>query len=326
MTSPNRYAWRRLRSLTWAPLALALAASTILMLLPPRTTAPLKSTVAELLSPGQKLGIRCREQVANTIGQFTERLAAVDEQQALRAELVLLRRRSEELELALAATRLEANAADSADSSGNLPLVRAALVRARVLGPQARSFLERLEVLDAGSVMGLEPGALAVDGSTVVLDQGRNAGLKADDLALAGRRILGKLVEVGPQTSVMRRTTDAGYRDLVQVAAVAGDRLRLGPRGVLEGVGEPLCRIRMIETTEPVSEGDLVLASGEAGASSFGAVYGRVARVERQPGDAHWRIWMSPATDQESLKEAAVLKLQLNPARVARSESETGSK
>ena len=325
MTSSNRFAWRRVRSLTWVPLALALTASLMLMLLPPRTTAPLKSAVALLLYPGQKLAIRCREQIAKTIGQFTEHLAAADEQQSLRAELVRLQQRSGELELALAASRLRASVADSAHSTADLPLVRAALVRARVLGPQARSFLERLEVIDAGSESGLELGALAVDGSTIVLDQGRNAGLAADDLAIAGRRILGKLVEVGLQTSVIRRTTDAGYRDLVQLAAVADDRLRPGPRGVLEGVGEPLCRIRMIETTEPVSAGDLVLASGEIVANSFGAIYGRVTRVERQPGDAHWQIWMSPATGQEPLNEAVVLKLQLNPARVARSESETGS-
>jgi hypothetical protein len=148
------------------------------------------------------------------------------------------------------------------------------------------------------------------------LDQGSNVGLNVDDLALAGRSIAGKLVDVGSQTATMQRLTEPGYRDLVLLARTTGDRLRIGPKGVLEGTGEKLCRISMIEITEPVSPGDLVLAAA-AGAGDLPGVYGRITRAERQPGDAHWRIWMAPAVGAELPGKVDILRLRLNPERVA---------
>ena len=114
----------------------------------------------------------------------------------------------------------------------------------------------------------------------------------------------------------MQRLTEPGYRDLVLLAVASGDRLRIGPKGVLEGNGEKLCRVSMIEITEPVSPGDLVLAA-VAGAGDLPGIYGRVTRAERRPGDAHWQIWMAPAVGAELPGEVDILRLRLNPERVA---------
>jgi cell shape-determining protein MreC len=231
-----------------------------------------------------------------------------------------LRQRNQDLEraLGLALAREESLQAERDPSPArSAPLVGAELVRATVLGPQARSFLQRRELLDAGARSGLQPDALVFAGSPAVLDQGQNAGLKTDDLALVGRRVAGKLTEVGPQTSSLQRATEPGYRDLVQLAQVGGERLRLGTKGVLEGRGEPLCRIGLIEITEPVSAGDVVLAAGEGAAVSSGAVYGRVVRVERREGDAHWQIWMEPAVGRDLPGEVAIVRLRWNPERQA---------
>lgn len=328
MTMSSRSAWRLAASLSFAPLAPVLAASLVLMLLPPRATAPLKAAASALLAPGQRWAGRGQAWTGRSIAQWRLQLATAEEQQALTLDLERLRARNVELETALALARQRPPGEASLQlPSSSAPLVRTELVQARVLGPQVRSFLQRLEVIDAGSAAGLEAGLPVFAESTALLDQGRNAGLAVDDLALAGRRIVGKLTSVGPQTSVMRRVTDAGYRELVQLAERSGDgeRLRLGARGVLEGAGESHCRIRMVEITEPVSVGDLVLATGEISAGAFGAVYGRVSRAERRPGDAHWQLWMEPAVGQERLTEVAVLRLQLNAERVARSSDEERS-
>lgn len=327
MTTFNRSLRRRAGSLPFAPLAPVLVASLLLMTAPPRATEPLKGAVSALFAPGQRWATRVRRRAFRWVIRCRLGLATAAQQQDLSDELQRLRQRNEELEtaLALAARRDQSEEDAEGASSPSAPLVRPALVQARVLGPQARAFLERLDLLDAGRDAGLEPDALVFEASTVVLDQGRNAEFSVDDLALAGRRIVGKLVDVGPQTSVVRKVTDPGYRDLVQLAQPSDEGLRLGARGVLEGAGESLCRIRMVEVTEPVATGDLVLAAGETGASSFGAVYGRVARVERRPGDVHWRIWMEPAAGQDSPGEVAVLRLQTNPERIARAQDEVGS-
>ncbi|HUY90872.1 MAG TPA: rod shape-determining protein MreC [Pirellulales bacterium] len=366
MTSASRLPlarrWRRAGSLPLAKLAPVLAAALVLMLLPDRATAPLKRVAAAVLAPGQTLAAGGRQWVARRLELWQWRLASADEQRATVEELAELRRRSSELETALALALARDSSPPAAPGekrcqeplipygrrgalnvlgrskvpgtfvsgespAAGAPLLHADLVRTRVLGPQARAYLERLDVLGAGSRQGLQPGATvfpaasSAAGDLALLDQGQNAGLDVDDLALAGRSIAGKLIEVGPQTATMQRLTEPGYRDLVQLARASGERLRLGANGVLEGNGERLCRISMIEITEPVSAGDLVVAADASGGSLPG-VYGRVTRAERRPGDAHWQIWMAPAIGDELPGEVDVLRLRLNPGRVAAAQRE----
>lgn len=306
------------------PLASALIAAVVLMLLPERATAPLKHAMTSLLAPGQKLAVGARQWAARRIELFQSHLASAEEQLAAAEEIAELRRRKAELEAALAiALAHEPSPTTSGKTRASAgPLVRADLVRARVLGPQARSFLARLELLDAGSNQRLQPGVPVFSAGSQIadvtpfLDQGRNAGLDVDDLALAGRSIVGKLIDVGSQTATMQRLTEPSYRDLVQLARPNDERLQLGAKGVLEGTGEKLCRVSMIEITEPVSPGDLVLAAA-AGTGDLPGIYGRVTRAERRPGDAHWQIWMAPAAGAEMPGEVDILRLRLNPERVA---------
>src|SRR6185437_16615386 len=316
--SAMRTSWRRVGRL--ARLAPVFAFSFALVLLPPSVSAPLKGAIASALAPGQRWAGGGRAWAGGHWQRWRLRLATAEEQQMLSGEIAQLRQRNEDLErvLGLALAREESLQAERASSPAwSAPLVRSELVRAAVLGPQARSFLQRRELLDAGARSGLQPDSLVFAGSQAVLDQGQNAGLNADDLALVGRRVAGKLIEVGPQTSSMQRATEPGYRDLVQLAHDGGERLRLGPKGVLEGRGDPLCRIGLIEITEPVSAGDLVLAAGENASVSSGALYGRVARVERQAGDAHWQIWMEPAVGRDLPGEVSIVRLRWNPEREA---------
>jgi cell shape-determining protein MreC len=300
------------------------------MLLPERWTAPVKSATAAVMAPGQKLAAHCRRAIARRLELWQWQLTAAEEQRAAAEELAALRRRNRELETAvsLALSREASEAASALESAPPMaehdraPLVQTDLVGARVLGPQARSFLSRLELLDAGDRQGVQPGAIVLAGgpaaadASVILDQGHNAGLNVDDLALAGRSVVGKIVDVGSQTAVMRRITEPGYRDLVQLAQPHGERLRFGAKGVLEGTGEGLCRVSMIELTEPVSPGDWVLSTGNE-TGPLPAVYGRVTRAERQPGDAHWRVWMTPAARGDLPGEVDIVRLRLNPQRVA---------
>src|SRR5260221_130904 len=114
--------------------------------------------------------------------------------------------------------------------------------------------------------------------------------------------------------SVVQRITDRGYRDAVQLVRQddgAGAPGRLGPRGVLVGNGDTVCRIELIETTEPVSVGDDVSTIAD-GVVSAPLIYGRITRVERPTAGAHWQIWMEPAIGGDVPRHVAVLKLELN--------------
>lgn len=316
--------WRRAGSLPRVRLAAALAIALGLMLLPDRATAPVKRLAAAALAPGQSLAADGRQRLIRRWELWQWQFAAAEAQRAAAEELAELRRRHAELATALSlALSRSANppAAPGESTATGAPLLAADLVRARVLGPQARAFLARQEVLDAGSRQGLQPGSPVFAAAPPrtdesLLDQGRNAGLEADDLVLAGRSIAGKLIEVASQTATMQRLTEPGYRDLVRLVRTSGEPPRLGAKGVLEGTGEKLCRVSMIEITEPVSPGDLVVAA-DAGGGSLPGVYGRVTRAERRPGDAHWQIWMTPAVGGMAPEQVEILRLKLNPQRVA---------
>jgi cell shape-determining protein MreC len=82
---------------------------------------------------------------------------------------------------------------------------------------------------------------------------------------------------------------------------------------MLEGTGRRLCRIRLVVTTEPVSDGDLVFTTTHQGLLPEPLLYGRVTRVERLAGSAHWQIWMQPAAAPELPETVSVLRARLNP-------------
>ncbi len=147
--------------------------------------------------------------------------------------------RNQELEtaLALAVARTAQN-----DSTNNLPeplpLVLTEAIRARVLGRRACAVLPDADILATGTAHGIRRDALALLDSTVTIDAGTDAQLVAGDLALAGRRIFGKVIEAGPHTCVVRRADQTSYRDVVQLVKLVDGRPRFGATGMLEGAGQ----------------------------------------------------------------------------------------
>src|SRR5262249_6395060 len=146
------------------------------------------------------------------------------------------RLRRAELQLQLAQSD---RAADST-AARETALVTAKTISARVLGKQAQSFLDSRQMLDIGRAHGITARCLVIDdlpaaADKPLVDQGRDLLVRADRLVLAGSRVWGKIAEVGEHTSTVIRVTDAGFRDLVQLAAPHDGKLRQLARGVLVG-------------------------------------------------------------------------------------------
>jgi cell shape-determining protein MreC len=296
---------RRIKRL--AHLAALVAIGLSLSLLPSRIVAPLKHVQQALLRPVQQwlAGL-----------WHSPGLASSDDRIA---ELELLRRENAELRTALSLVRMNASSAgDPTDheSTDSEPLLIAGLVEVRVLGRQARGFLEANDLLDAGTDDGVRPESLVVDHPAQLIDQGTEEGVRPGQFVLAGRQVLGKIRDAGARTATMQRPCASTYRDLVQLGIEQEGRVKLGPRGILEGTGQELCRIRLVPITEAVSEGDLVLTTGGEGLLPTPLVYGRVTRAERTAGAAHWDLWMQPIESNDASR-VAVLRAELNPLRVA---------
>jgi len=290
-------------------LGIALVVAVATALLPGRCTGVVRSAAATLLCPGQQAGWQLRRHGTRLNARVRSHFRTADRLAQVEEELQNLKRQNRRLtaELAAVGGRPSRPAGDAADADR---LLVADCVRARVLGSQARAFLHRQRLLDVGTRAGIDPEALVVD-LPAVIDRGSDARLRPGQLVTAGRRVWGKIVELGPYTSTVRTVTEAGYRDLVRLGGPSG------PRGILAGTGEPLCRIRLVEVTEPVSIGEAVYTADGAGVLPAPLLYGHVVRLERPVGAAHWEIWMRPAVSDDEPQEVGVLRIELNPLRVA---------
>lgn len=252
----------------------------------------------------------------------------------LRLEVDRLKRQVAELAVRERAALLDKPAAvpdgvlASASANRGDPLLRPALVEARVLGPLAQAWLVERRLVDRGSRAGIQDGALVLAPSCPLLDRGRDAEIAPDHFVLAAGRVWGRVVRLNQWTSEVRRVTDEGYRDLVTLHSPQQDSpndsmsathtTTVAPRGILEGNGGPLCRVRLVAADEPVAIGDVVLSASAQGYSDGALVYGEVVRAECPAGANHWEVWVRPALDPDEVPEAvAVLRVEFNPARVA---------
>lgn len=232
-----------------------------------------------------------------------------DELAQLRAQLAQARLQIASLQATLEQQRPPL--ADRAALTAPGPL-RAELVPARVLGRQARSTLEQMELIGAGSSRAVRPEALVLSGTTRLrrantkksgpanhllpdiawIDAGRHAGITEASHVLCAGLIWGRVADVGQHCARVRRVCHPLYRDVVQLATPHARGLQPGPRGLLRG-GSP-CRVELVDAREPVRPGDLVLAADEQGLFGGPLIYGTVSRARHEAGQPHWQIEVQP--------------------------------
>jgi cell shape-determining protein MreC len=281
-----------------------LAAAVVLLLLPTGWTAAIKSVTAEVLRPGQLAALALREHADRAATAVASHFQSAGELADLQEELARLG--EENRRLANALTAASAPSAPPDNAADRLLGVRA--IPARVLGHQARVFLAQAGLLDVGSTSGVRPESFVVEMPPLV-DRGADHNVEPGQWVASAGCVWGKILEVGRRTSTVRPITEPGYRDLV--ALTGPDGKGRGPQGILEGTGEPLARVRLVEVTEPVAAGDLVWTASGKGLLPKPLLCGRVTRVERAAGAAHWDIWMQPTVNAAEVERAVVLQAEV---------------
>lgn len=293
-------------------LCAAILTAVVLALLPARWTDPWRAAAATALRPGQDVAVLVRHHAAQTTARVKVHFQTADRLAEAEEELARLTQENRRLAEALAAAEGDSPifaARKSGQSSDDDRLLTTQGVVAHVLGRQARAFLARRRLLDVGSRDGIEPGVLVTDAPALV-DRGSDDAVRSGQLVLHGRRVWGKIAQLGPHTSTVQTATEPGYRDTVQVGRSPE------VQGILEGTGEPLARVRLVSVNEPVAIGDPVYTASTKGLLPSPLLYGSVARVERQIGATHWEIWVQPAAAVEP-DRVTVLHTELNPLRMA---------
>lgn len=294
-------------------LAVWLAISLATACLPTAVSRQIKDRARSLLAPGQRMAWSALKSLRRWGLVWHARGDNAIEVAALRQRV----RQLDELNVALQGRIARHDFSMPTDAEQPPPLLSARIIEARVLGQQAQTFLQRTAIIASQEVPRWTLDSLAIDPGDVLVDQGDNTSLATSCLALAGGRVWGKIVEVGPQTASIRRINSAGYRGLVEIVDGSNHAGRPLAHGVLEGTGDALCRIRRVDARSPVSVGDLVLAAEEQGLTDAPLIYGRITRAELTTGAAHWQVWMEPAIADELPQTLTILQAQVNEERIA---------
>ncbi len=148
------------------------------------------------------------------------------------------------------------------------------------------------------------------DRRLAVIDLGTRHGIRAGMGAIKGDAAVGKVLECGPDTSLVRFLTDSGCKAAVTVTGcmqhAGADPVKF--EGVAEGrAGEP-GRIRLLHlgVSVPVAAGDCVLTSGRFGDFPAGLVAGWVESVDNDEYSQFHGIVMRPALAYEGIRSLVV--------------------
>ena len=147
----------------------------------------------------------------------------------------------------------------------------------------------------AAQVIGWGPSESS---QTVILDKGRNAGLRPDLPVLVPEGIVGKVLRVFADTAQVLLITDAnsGVACLLESSRI---------QGVMKGRNRALCELAYVNNGEKVEIGEALLTSGEDRIYPKGLPVGAV--VAARPGPAFQEIEVQPFARLNRLEEVLVI-------------------
>jgi cell shape-determining protein MreC len=165
----------------------------------------------------------------------------------------------------------------------------------------------------AGRARGLTRSELVVQGPGGIVDVGRAQSVQPGDRVLDGLAVVGRIEKSARWVSLVQPISASGFRANVQLLRRTTDGALFAARGILEGVGEPDCRLTGIAATEAVAVGDEVVATDIEGLRGPHLYFGKVVHANFLAG-GQWDIRVTPAVRLDELRDVQILHWELQPA------------
>lgn len=288
--------------------------------LPQSLASRARAAILDGSLPGHRLLVIGRSQLAAIRKSRTNNVDPDAEERALKVQLRSWQQSFRQLQAqnALLNEQLAAARRDGVSpyqGKPAAPLVVPQLLEAAILGDESAAAWRSGTLIDRGAAHGLRESTLVLEDEASLIDQGADAGLAKGQPVYAGRNVIGKIGVVGRWTSTIQSLTDAKFRAKAQLARQTPDGLVFGSTAILEGTGEPNCRLKLVPADEAVSVGDEVFTNHNDATLPFPLYYGKVVQAELKPGASHWDIVVEPAVKQIESQTVQVLTRSLNPAR-----------
>ena len=135
------------------------------------------------------------------------------------------------------------------------------------------------------------PGAIQqVAAQEMILDQGSEVGVEADQPVFAGRRIVGRVKQTGLQSCTLLPVDDLQYRGQAQILRETTRGAMVGPRGVFCGKGKGKATLEHVPIEQSVNVNDLVFTTGQDAPDDVRLYYGRIAKATIPAGATSWEI------------------------------------
>lgn len=285
---------------------------------PETVVAKVRGVVADSLRPGQVAARQLTEFVRGNGSLNAAKTNQPTEADLLRVQLHEEQTRTATLQMQLAQLADQQSRHDSLPETIRTlpPLVTSSLIDATVLGDAVAEKWRKGKLLDRGQTSGVRETELVVKSNHGLVDIGRDANLSPEDGVLLGRCVIGKVERVGRWTSTFLMLTDAGYRGRAQLVHQTQSGYVFGAKGILEGQGESLCRLKGIASTDSVAVGDAVYAATRDGLSSTPLYYGRVVEATLGPSDSEWTVLVQPVPVPSDLQHVQIMRTAVNADRL----------
>ncbi len=168
-----------------------------------------------------------------------------------------------------------------------------------ILAEERRKKIEALH-LKAGIVariVGRDPSSWF---KSFLVDKGEKAGVRKDMVAIGADGLVGRVIDVTPQTAKILIITDPNSAVDVLIQ-------RSRAHGILEGNVEDYCMIKYVPKAEDIQIGDKVLTSGIGGIFPKGLMIGTVRRVDKKRAGIFQYVEVTPAVDFAKLEELLIV-------------------
>ena len=198
------------------------------------------------------------------------------------------------------------------------PLVSAEIIPAKILSVSQASRWQQELILQTPKQQGITKGDFVVSQTELLIDQGELAGVSPEALLLTGSVVVGQITQVGLQTAKVKRLVDPEFRGAAMLLRQSAHGPVWGAMGSLQGTGENFCKLDYIKLTDPVAEGDYVVAINPETKQYLGPVYGKVSKITQEAGKTDWQIVVTPLSSENSwaLSTVHVLAEKLHTSRV----------
>ena len=140
--------------------------------------------------------------------------------------------------------------------------------------------------------------------NSFIINKGQKHGIGINQPVMSFSNLVGKIIEVGDGTAKVLLISDANSRVVALIQ-------RTRAEGVLEGMGNGLCRLKYLPVNADVKLGDEVVSAGVGGVYPKGLIIGNIESIRIERGGIYKSGIVKPAAALSCLEEVLCLKLNL---------------